>query len=95
MLSTKDVAMIYETLLSSPGMNDAVRIDVKLPRKNVLLLAKVIEVGLSLKDQTPKGDLLHTVNIETVEELRSMTSEFLSKSGLTELYNKLNALNHE
>ena len=56
MLSTKDVAMIYETLLSSPGMNDAVRIDVKLPRKNVLLLTKVIELGLSLKDQTPKGD---------------------------------------
>ena len=95
MLSTKDVAMIYETLLSSPGMNDAVRIDVKLPRKNVLLLAKVIELGLSLKDQTPKGDLLHSVNIETVEELRSITGEFLNKSGLTELYNKLNALNHE
>ena len=77
MLSTKDVAMIYETLLSSPGMNDAVRIDVKLPRKNVLLLAKVIELGLSLKDQTPKGDLLHSVNIETVEELRSITGEFV------------------
>ncbi len=48
MLSAKDVAMIYETLLSSPGMNDAVRIDVKLLRKNVLLLVKVIELG-SLK----------------------------------------------
>ena len=95
MLSTKDVAMIYETLLSSPGMNDAVRIDVKLPRKNVLLLAKVIELGLSLKDQTPKGDLLHSVNIETVEELRRITGESLSKSGLSELYIKLNALNHE
>ena len=95
MLSTKHIAVIYETLLSSPGMNDAVRIDVKLPRKNVLLLAKVIELGLSLKDQTPKGDLLHSVNIETVEELRSITGEFLNKSGLTELYNKLNALNHE
>ena len=95
MLTTKDVAMIYETLLSSPGMNDAVRIDVKLPRKNVLLLVKVIELGLSLKEQTPKGDLLHSVTIETIEELRSITGEFLSKSGLTELYNKLNGLNHE
>ncbi|MEO5998950.1 MAG: hypothetical protein ABIN89_19425 [Chitinophagaceae bacterium] len=74
--------MIYETLLSSPGMNDAVRIDVKLPRKNVLLLAKVIELGLSVKDQTPKGDLLHSINMECVEELRSITGEFLSKSVL-------------
>ena len=82
MLSTKDVAMIYETLLSSSGMNDAVRIDVKLPRKNVLLLVKVIELGLSVKEQTPKGDLLHSVNIDTIDELRNVTGEFLSKSGL-------------
>ena len=72
MLTTKDVAMIYETLLSSPGMNDAVRIDVKLPRKNVLLLVKVIELGLSLKEQTPKGDYCIQLTIDTVKELRGM-----------------------
>ncbi len=33
MLSTKDVAIIYETLLTSPGMSDSEKIDVRMPHK--------------------------------------------------------------
>lgn len=30
--------MIYETLLTFPGMTDTVKIDIRVPRKNMLLL---------------------------------------------------------
>ena len=40
MLTTKDVAVVYETLLSSPGMSELIRVDLKVARKNILMLAK-------------------------------------------------------
>ena len=95
MLSVKDVTTIYETLLSSPGMNDTVKIDLRVPRKNILFLVRVIQLGLSLRSQTPKGDLINMISNETGEELTEGTAEILRKSGLTELYDKLNSLHHE
>ncbi len=50
MFSTTDIAKIYDTVLSIPGMNETVKIDLRIPRKNVLLLLKVIERGLLIKD---------------------------------------------
>jgi len=50
MLAKTDVTRIYETVLSIPGMNDHVKISLSLSRKNVLLLSKIIERGLLLKD---------------------------------------------
>jgi hypothetical protein len=49
MLTTNDVTNVYDTILSIPRMNDTVKIDLKISRKNVLLLHKVIERGLTLK----------------------------------------------
>lgn len=46
MLTTNDVAKVYDSILSIPGMNETV----KTSRKNVLLLNHVIERGLSAKD---------------------------------------------
>jgi hypothetical protein len=92
MLSTKDVAIIYETLLTSPGMNDSVKIDLRLPRKNVLLLTKLIELGLVLKDDTSQNGLLNAFTNDTLEEVKNITADLLSKAGLTETYNKLNSL---
>ena len=50
MFSTTDIAKIYDTVLSIPDMNETVKIDLRIPRKNVLLLLKVIERGLLIKD---------------------------------------------
>ncbi len=46
MLNKTDLAKVYDTVLSIPGMNETVKIELKIPRKNVLLLSKVIERGL-------------------------------------------------
>ena len=49
MLTTNDVAKVYDTILSIPGMNETVKIDMRISRKNVLLLNSVIKRGLMLK----------------------------------------------
>ena len=65
MLSTKDVTIVYETLLSSPGMNDAVKVDLRIPRKMVLLLTKAIELGLTLAGDTTQNGLLAITDAAT------------------------------
>lgn len=91
MLSTKDVTVVYETLLSSPGMNDSVKIFLNIPRKNVLLLTKIIELGMSAKDNE-QGGLMQIVSKESLEEVNDLAGDLLQKAGLTEMYNKLNSL---
>ena len=38
MITTNDVAKVFDTVLSIPGMNELVKIDLKISRKNVLLI---------------------------------------------------------
>jgi len=92
MLSTKDVAIIYETLLSSPGMNDTVKLSLTIQRKSILLLTKVIEAGLGVKEENGQGGLLAAINNEVKEELKAVVSDLLKKAGLTEMNDKLSSL---
>jgi hypothetical protein len=92
MLTTNDVAKVYDTILSIPGMNETVKIDMKISRKNVLLLNSVIKRGLSAKDDDKSTNLLASVPTETLQELHDFADECLTKSGLTELSEKLNSL---
>lgn len=92
MLTTNDVAKVYDTILSIPGMNETVKIDLKMSRKNVLLLNSVIERGLTAKDDEKSSNLLNNVPEESLKELRAMASDCLQKAGLIELNEKLNML---
>ena len=65
MLSTNDVAKVYDTILSIPGMNEIVKIDLKISRKNVLLLNSVIERGLTAKDDDKSSNLPNSVPEES------------------------------
>lgn len=58
MLTTNDLAKVYDTILSIPGMNETVKIDMKISRKNVLLLNSVIKRGLNTKDDDKSTNLL-------------------------------------
>jgi hypothetical protein len=91
MLTTNDVARVYDTILSIPGMNEAVKIDIRISRKNVLLLNSVIKRGLNTKDDDKVMNLLGSVPSETLQELRT-ADDCLSKAGLIELSEKLNLL---
>lgn len=91
MLNTNDAAKVFDTILSTPGMSETVKIDFKISRKNVLLLSSVIERGLSIKD-SEKSNLLDVVPKENLQELTAFATDCLQKAGLTELNEKLKAL---
>lgn len=92
MLSTKDAAIVYETLLSSPGMSDSVKIDLRIPRKNVLLLFQLIETGLLCKDEKTSGNFLIPMDAATSEAMRQIAGDLLSKAGLTAMQERLQEL---
>jgi hypothetical protein len=92
MLTTNDVAKVYDTILSIPGMNETVKIDLKISRKNVLFLNRVIERGLSLKPDDKSSGILDIVTEDTLAELTFLANDCLVKAGLTELNEKLKSL---
>jgi hypothetical protein len=89
MLTTNDIAQVYDTILSIPGMNETVKIDFKISRKNALLLNRVIERGLTLKQGEKSSNLLDIVPQDALQELTSLADDCLKKAGLTELSEKL------
>ncbi|OCB71258.1 hypothetical protein B0A79_22680 [Flavobacterium piscis] len=92
MMTTNDVAKVFDTVLSIPGMNDVVKIDLKISRKNVLLLNHVIERGLSAKDNDKPSILMTSIQEENLQELKLFGEECLQKAGLIELSEKLSLL---
>ena len=90
MLTQKDAAIVYETLLSSPGMSDKVKISLQLPRKNVLLLARLIELGLSVKE-SERSELVNILS-KDADGVSSINGQLLQKAGLNEMYERLTAL---
>lgn len=92
MLTANEVAKVYDTILSIPGMNETVKIDMKISRKNVLLLNSVIRRGLAgSNDKT--HSLLDSIPKEVLQEFIVFADSCLQKAGLTELSDKLNFLN--
>lgn len=89
MSTTNTIAKVFETVLSIPGMNDNVKIQLSIPRKNVLLLSKVIERGLAGKDGLNDDNILDIAPKETMEELNAISNELLKKAGLIEMNEKL------
>ncbi len=92
MLTNEDVVKVYATILSSPGMNDTVKIDLRVTRKNVLLLNRVIERGITNKGEETTARLLDTASGETLHDLLLLAEDCLKKAGLTNLSEKLKLL---
>ena len=90
-MATNVMAQVYETLLCTPGMNEVVKIDVKVNRKIVLLISHVIERGLDQKNNDEQG-LLGLIPEDTIGELRQFAEECLGKAGLKELSEKMKGL---
>ena len=82
--------MAFRTILQMG--NETMKIDLKISRKNVLLLNSVIERGLTVKDDDKSSNLLNSVPEESLQELRALASDCIQKAGLTELSEKLNML---
>lgn len=91
-MNASDLKNVYGALLSSPGMNEAVKIDLKISRRVVLLLSQVIEKGLSAKGEDGAFGMKDVASKEELEELQKLSTDCLEKAGMTELNGKLSAL---
>ncbi|MFT3701194.1 MAG: hypothetical protein QM802_02435 [Agriterribacter sp.] len=92
MLSTKDVVAVYDTILSSPGMQEHIKIVLNVSRKDVLLLCKLLELGLTAKEKNEEGHVLGTISKEVFSEVQIIAVDMLEKAGLKDVNAKLNAL---
>lgn len=92
MLSEKEVTLLYETIMSAPGMNDALKLDLRIPRKCVLLLVKVIERGLQIKPGDALEGLMQAAGESSHESVRQVGSELLNKAGLSDMHSRLSTL---
>lgn len=89
MSTINTIAKVFDTVLSIPGMNDNVKIQMSISRKNVLLLSKVIERGLNVKDSAEESNILDVAPKEMLQELTALSEEILKKAGLIEMNEKL------
>lgn len=92
-MDSKDLGKVYGALMSSPGMNEVVKIDLKISRRVVLLLSQVIEKGLSAKSEDGHFGMKDVASSEELEEFKKLSVDCLEKAGLTELNGKLASLN--
>jgi len=90
MITKSDVAKLLDTVLSIPGMSETVKIDLKISRKNVLLLSYFIEQGLLLEKDD--SSLMGIVSEESLMDLKNISEECLQKASLVELNQKLQTL---
>ena len=94
MIAKSDLAKLYETLLTIPGMNNQVKIDLKIPLKTALLLSKIIERGLLGKDtEDSSNQILDMLSPEMTKELMEIPKEILQRTGLIEMNEKIKAFN--
>ena len=91
MEKTNQMALVYETLLCSPGMAENVKLDMRISRKALLLLAAALETQLKAAETGPFS-VTDYFESETVEELEKMISDILLKSELSGLHSKLKTL---
>jgi hypothetical protein len=93
MMHKSDIALLYDTILSIPGMNEPVKVHLITSRKNLLLISSVIERGLNTSPEDPAaGSILDVASPELRQELMAISEELLRKGGLYEVHEKLKAL---
>jgi hypothetical protein len=90
-MNQNELSKVYGALLSSPGMSEQVKVDLKINRRAVLLLSQVIDRGLSVKGEDGHYGMIDAVSKEEIQELKKLSQDCLEKAGLTELSGNLSA----
>ena len=85
----KEKSKVYEVLLCSPGMNDNVKVNFQMSRKEIFLLSRVIEAGLNAAGADGMTSL---IGEESKQVYRAVTEDILKKAGLSDFVEKLKHL---
>ena len=91
-VTSKEKSKIFETVLSSPGMNEKCKINLIISRQNILLLGRLIEAGLLSEKNNLDDEIISALPKESKEEFKGIHEEILKKGDLTDFYEKLKLL---
>ena len=90
--ANKEKSRIFQTILSSPGMNEKCKVNLVMSRQNILLLSRLIEAGL-LTDKNPfEDEIIGALPEDSLLQFKDIHEEILRKGELTEFYEKLKTL---
>jgi hypothetical protein len=89
MMNAKELASVYDTIMSVPGMNDQIKSDLKISRRNVLLLTQAIRRALRIPGDGSNLDSIDIASGEWKDELLALSADCLQKSGLVHLNDRL------
>jgi hypothetical protein len=87
MMTASEKTMMYETLLSTPGMAENVKLPGSASRKLVLLFSLAIE-----RELVEGSELFSFFPKAMAADLDGFIKECLEKAGLTDFHQKLKAL---
>jgi hypothetical protein len=90
MSTIKEVAKMYDALLSIKALETPIKLDIRIPSRMALLLAMAIEQGLSGAD--PGNLFKKIISEEDQGKLVDLSMEILKKGELEEFYMKLKEL---
>ena len=88
----KEKSNIFETVLSSPGMNEKCKINLMLSRQNIILLCRLIETGLLTGKNAFDDEIIAALSKESLDEMKAIHEEILKRGDLVEFYQKLKLL---
>ena len=71
----KEKSNIFETILSSPGMNEKCKINLVLSRQNIILLSRLIETDLLSGKKDFEDEIKIVLSKEFVEEIKAIHEE--------------------
>jgi hypothetical protein len=90
MLTVKEVTLFYDTLLANKWVEQLVKMDLRLSRRNILALSRLIEIGL--REENRAADSLLQAAIREVDALATVPAEMRKMADLTEMYEKMKEL---
>ena len=90
MSTVKELAKVYEALMSIKMLQSNVRLDLRVPARMTLLLAMAVDQALSGND--PGNTFRKLISEEDQGKLVELTMEILKKGELEEFYQKLKEL---
>jgi hypothetical protein len=83
---------IFETILSSPGMQDSCKIVLNPTRQTILVLARMIESNMERGEEKERDELISFLPETSLNELKFISEELLKKGGLVDFYEHLKKL---
>ncbi len=89
---SKEKMQIFQTVLSSPGMNEKCKINLMISRHNILFLSRLIEAGLQQGKNNFDDEIIAALPKESLEEMKVIQEEILKKGDLTDFYDRLKLL---